>query len=193
MATHKPKIVHELNGKLEPSKGEAGWYVIRTKSRREKQLADFAKLCEITYYLPQLEVVHRYNYRQVTFTKPMFSGYVFAMISPRERESLSITGLTAGFIKVIDERELLDELLYIYEGKKRKAGFEHAVWLSEGLEVEIVSGPLKGMHGVVENHQKINEVRLQVNILRQAVMVKVNPKDVKILGEYIIVDKEGTP
>jgi len=33
-------------------------------------------------------------------------------------------------------------------------------------------------------------VRLQVQILRQAVLVKIDPRNVKILGEYTIVEKE---
>lgn len=191
MATHKAVIVHELNGKLEPSQGDFGWYVVRTKPRREKRLADYAKEKGITYYLPQIETSHSYKYRKVSFTKPMFSGYVFVQIEPQNKQLLTITGFTAGFVQVRHEKELIDELRYIYEGRKRKAGFENAMWLSHGLEVEIIKGPLKGMQGVVESHEKINEVRLQVNILRQAVMVKVNPGDVKIVGDFVVVDEEG--
>ncbi len=191
MGTHKPVIVHELHGKLEVSQGDNGWYVVRTKPRREKKLADYARVEGITYYLPQIETVHKYNYRKVTFTRPMFSGYVFVMVSPPEKEKLLITGMTAGFLYVRNEKELIDELKYIFEGRKRKAEFVDAIWLSQGLEVEIINGPLKGMVGVVENHSKIEEVRLQVNMLRQAVMVKISPKDVKIIGEFEIVDSEG--
>ncbi len=191
MGSHKPVIIHELNGKLEPAQGEAGWYVVRTKPRREKRLADYARQEGITYYLPQIETIHKYKYRKVSFTKPMFPGYVFVMISPKERERLVISGITAGFLAVRYEKELLTELKYIHEGRKRKAEYTECMWLSAGLEVEIINGPLKGMLGVVENHQKIEEVRLQVNMLRQAVMVKINPKDIRILGEFTIVDAEG--
>ncbi len=192
MATHKPVIVHELFGKLEPGIGESGWYVVRSKPRREKRLADYARQMGITYYLPQIETIHSYKYRKVAFTKPMFPGYVFVKAEQSEKETIQISGLSAGFIKVRHEAELLDELKYIYEGRKRKAGFTESVWLSTGLEVELISGPLKGMHGVVESHKKIEEVRLQVNILRQAVMVKVNPNDVRILGDFVIVDSEDS-
>lgn len=190
MATHKPVIVHDLNGDLSISEGDDRWYVIHTKPRCEKKLADYARLKDIVYYLPQFNSVHSYQYRQVVFTKPMFPGYMFSRLNTAQRDVLKITGYAANFIKVQYERELLDELNFIYNGSKKKADFEHALWLSSGLEVEIVKGPLKGLHGVVADHTKIGEVRLQVNMLHQAVMVKVNPTDVKIIGDYIVVDKE---
>ncbi|HQO18709.1 MAG TPA: hypothetical protein PLJ85_05975, partial [Candidatus Cloacimonas sp.] len=64
------------------------------------------------------------------------------------------------------------------------------LWLEKGLEVEIVNGPLKGICGVVEDQSKLMEVRLQVNILKQAVLVKVNTEDIKIIGEYEIVETD---
>ena len=63
---------------------------------------------------------------------------------------------------------------------------QKALWLSKGLEVEITQGALKGMRGIVDTHDKISEVRLQVDILRQAVMVKIEPENIKIIGEYEI-------
>ena len=65
---------------------------------------------------------------------------------------------------------------------------EPGLWLEKGLEVEIVNGPLKGIRGVVEDQSKLTEVRLQVNILRQAVLVKVKTEDIKIIGEFEIVE-----
>jgi len=65
-----------------------------------------------------------------------------------------------------------------------------ALWLSKGLEVEITEGALKGTRGVVESHDKISEVRLQVEILRQAVLMTVDPKHVRIIGEYEIIEDE---
>jgi transcription antitermination factor NusG len=60
---------------------------------------------------------------------------------------------------------------------------------ARGLEVEIVRGPLKDVTGIVEDHTKLHEVRLQVNILRQAVLVTVDPSNVKILGDYILEEE----
>jgi len=188
LATHKPVVIHELNGKLEPAPEDFGWYVVRTKARCEKKIADYAKRERITYYLPQIETIHKYQNRKIAFTKPMFSGYIFMMLDFTAKQVVQRTSYSAGFLYVKHQKELLAELRYIYEGRKNKAEFQATSWLSSGLEVEICKGPLKGMRGVVETHDKLTEVRLQVNILHQAVLVKVNPSDVKVLGEYMVVD-----
>jgi len=164
------------------------WYVIKAKARCEKKLAEYALSNKLRYYFPQMETEHRYQYRKVTFTKPMFPGYVFSCLNPKGREALAICGYAAHFIQVKFQKELLSELNNIYLGTKKKAVMSNAIWMDKGLEVEIISGPLKGMQGIVENHSKLSEVRLQVNILQQAVTVKVNPKDVKIIGDFVLVD-----
>ncbi|MDD2331424.1 MAG: transcription termination/antitermination NusG family protein [Candidatus Cloacimonetes bacterium] len=190
MATHKPKIIHIINGDLELPEGNFQWFVIKTKSRCEKALAEYALRNGLNYYLPQIETTHKYQYRKVVFTKPMFPGYLFSKIDQKGRDTLQISGYCARFIQVRYPKELLKELKFIYKGTEKKVEMTNVLWLSKGLEVEIISGPLAGVKGVVEDHTKLSEVRLQVEILRQAVMVKVNPTDVKIIGDYVVVDTE---
>ncbi|MDP2173050.1 MAG: transcription termination/antitermination NusG family protein [Candidatus Cloacimonadaceae bacterium] len=189
MATHVPVIIDEIFGELILPSGEERWVVIHTKPRCEKRLADYARKNSIHYYLPQIESKRVYQKRKVSFMKPMFPGYLFIVLDIFKKHTLTISGYCVGFVKVPDQRELLDELQRLYYSRNKKVDMTNTIWLSKGLEVEIVKGPLKGMTGVVENHQKLDEVRLQVNILRQAVMVKINPAHVKILGEYEIIEE----
>jgi len=190
MPTHKPVLIDDLYGELILPSGDERWMVVHTKPRCEKKLAEYAKRNGIWYYLPQMDSKRLYEKRLVTFTKPMFPGYLFTMLDMHKKQILLLTGYTVFFIKVTNQQQLLDELANIHLSHQPKVELEQALWLSKGLEVEIIKGPLKGVTGVVENHKKLTEVRLQVNILRQAVLVKVNPSDVKILGEYTIVDEE---
>ena len=119
----------------------------------------------------------------------MFPGYLFCVIDTAKRQRLTISGLTVGFIRVPVQKELLDDLINIRRSTEPKVAVQPAVWLSSGLRVEITKGPLQGVTGVVENHSKLHEVRLQVNILRQAVMVQIDPADVKILGDYVLIEE----
>jgi len=188
LATHKPVIINELFGELVIPEDDRSWVVVHTKPRCEKKLADYAIREKIHYYLPQIKREKVYQRRKVSTTLPMFSGYIFMILNHQQKQSVAISGLSVSFIRVPLQKELVDELSYIYYGRTKKAAFEPSLWLSKGLEVMITDGPLKGTMGVVESHEKIHEVRLQVNILRQAVMVKVDPRHVKILGEYEIVE-----
>ncbi|HQC47606.1 MAG TPA: transcription termination/antitermination NusG family protein [Candidatus Syntrophosphaera sp.] len=190
MATHSPVLIDELFGELAPAPEGQRWEVIHTKPRCEKKLAEYARRNGITYYLPQMDSKRVYQRRVVSFTKPMFPSYLFCVLGPRSRQTLLISGYTVSFIRVHQQEQLLQELRNIKLSRLPEIELQNTIWLSEGLQVEIMQGPLKGVTGVVESHDKLDEVRLQVQILRQAVLVKIDPRNVKILGEYTIVEKE---
>ena len=190
MSGHDPVIIDELYGELVMSGDDRHWIVTRTKSRCEKKLADQARRNGIHYFLPQQSSNKVYQKRKVKFTKPLFPGYLFVCVDHTQKQTLAITGLTAGFISVSYQEQLLKELRALRQLPVEKVEAGHKFWLSKGLEVEIVKGPLAGTRGVVEGHDKIHEIRLQVNILRQAVLVKVAPDNVKIIGEYEVVETD---
>lgn len=184
MATHKPVYVAELNGELSVSSGKERWQVLHTKPQCEKKLAEFLMRLNLYYYLPQMESVRNYQYRKVTFTKPMFPSYVFARFDTNTKPDILVSGLVVDILKVPNEAELIIELTQIYQGRSRKAEFEQSIWLDSGWEVEIIQGPLKGLKGIVQNQTKLSEVVLQVEMLRQAVLVRVEPTHVKVIGSY---------
>jgi transcription antitermination factor NusG len=184
LATHKPVAAEELFGELALSLGSDRWQVIHTKPQCEKKLADYLKRNSIYYYLPLLESVRHYKYRKVAFTKPMFPGYLFARFDRKEKPAVLVSGYVVNFLKVPDEAELMDDLIRIYTGRTRQADMQQGVWLEKGWQVEIISGPMQGVKGIVQSQSRLDEVNLQVNILRQAITVKVSSSDVRITGEY---------
>ena len=188
MATHKPVYVDELYGELALFTDDRKWVVVHTKPRYEKKLADYAKQHQITYYLPQYTSKRVYQRRKVDVNKVLFPSYLFAGVDFKGKQELQISGYTVNFLKVNAQKELIEELQAIYYGRQKNVAMEPGLWLEKGLEVEIVNGPLKGIRGVVEDQSKLTEVRLQVNILRQAVLVKVKTEDIKIIGEFEIVE-----
>jgi transcription antitermination factor NusG len=190
MSTHKPVEIEELFGKIELAPENHFWSVIHTKPRCEKKLAEYALKHNISYYLPLTESSRIYQRRKVTFTKPIFPGYLFTIINFYTKRELLYSGYIVSYINVPSQKELVEELRNIWLTRNRRVEMREAMWLSEGLMVEIINGPLKGVSGIVESHKKLEEVHLQVNILHQAVSVKVDPRDVKIIGDYEIVEEE---
>ena len=184
MATHSPVIVDELYGDLAEPLGAARWHVIHTKPNREKKLVEYLKKAGIHYYLPMFQSIRDYKYRKVTFTKPMFPGYVFVVFDNLQAAAILVTGYVVNFLKVAKTEELLSDLKRIYSTRHAKVEVFNGEWLQKGWYVEIISGPLRGMMGIVESQDKLNEVTLQVNILHQAVIAHLNPSDVKIIREY---------
>lgn len=181
MATHKPIVIDELFGELKLAEDIEKWHAIHTKPQCEKKLAEYLKRNEMFYYLPLMDSIRQYKYRKVTFTKPMFPGYLFARFNPNEKASVFISGYVVSFIKVPNEQELLEDLHQIYIGRANKAELKQTTWLENGWLVEIISGPMMGLRGIVQNQSKLNEVILKVELLKQAVSMSVNPLDVKII------------
>jgi transcription antitermination factor NusG len=181
MATHKPVEVEEFFGDLEPASGEYKWFVVRTKPRREKKLAEYAGKTEINYYLPLRESERIYDRRKIIFTKPLFPGYVFVKCNYAQKRQLTITGHTAHFINVINDRELTDELKNIHFGLQKGAKLSESDFLDKGIKVRITSGSFEGLTGFVKDQKNIKEVILQVNLMQQAVSVVVDPENVEIV------------
>ncbi|HPR17276.1 MAG TPA: transcription termination/antitermination NusG family protein [Candidatus Cloacimonadota bacterium] len=180
MSTNKPVEVNTILGEL-ISLPDKKWLVIRTKSRHEKKVADYAFNANIHYYLPLQDSEKIYQNRKIVFTKPLFSGYIFAHCDFKEKQTLVISGHVAHFLHVINEQELLDELRSIYFGNQREAVFRETEYLESGTRVQIVAGKLAGLTGYVKDQSNLSEVVLQVNLLHQAVAVTVNPSHVKII------------
>ncbi len=182
MATNKPKEIDELFGDLNLGEGDQKWYVVHTKPRCEKKLAEYSKQYEVNYYLPLVDSVRVYNNRKVKFTKPMFPGYVFVKCDPAGRRQLTITGYVAYWLPVINQMVLVNDLQQINSGRELGVEFIRAEFLAKGTKVEIIKGPFAGIIGYVEDQKDIKEVILQVTLLRQAVSVSAKADQVRVVN-----------
>lgn len=181
MATNKPVEIEELFGDLNLAEGDLKWFVVHTKPRCEKKLAEFSLQYEINYYLPLIDSIRVYKNRKVKFTKPMFPGYVFIKCTPEKKRQLSITGYVAYWLPVQDQMELVSDLQQIHSGRELGVEFTRAEFLEKGTKVEIQKGPFTGLIGYVENQKDVKEVILQVTLLHQAVSVSARADQIKVI------------
>lgn len=184
MSTHAPVYIDDLFGALEVPSGGREWIVVRTKPRCEKKLAGYARQNGIGYYLPQTECTRVYQRRKVLSRQPLFRGYLFCTVDSKGRETLNMTGLTSSFIKIDHQKSFVEELKNVYVSLRGQMVSTARNWIDAGYKVEIVNGPMRGMLGVVDRHDRLNEVQVQISILHQHLTVKVNPSDVRVLEDY---------
>ncbi|MDD3049661.1 MAG: transcription termination/antitermination NusG family protein [Candidatus Cloacimonetes bacterium] len=174
----------ELYGDLSPSEDDLRWTVVHTKPKREKKLAEYALKNHIFYYLPLMESIRLYQYRKVTFTKPMFSGYFFVKCNFKQQQILVNSGHIVNFLKIDSESEFLSDLHQIKSTRDMQAEFCPHPYLESGLTVKFTKGPFKGVSGLIKEVSKSNEVVLQIKMLRQAVSMKADPADLVIIQPY---------
>ena len=181
MPTNIPVEVKSLNGELDKAPEGKRWFVVHTKPKREKKLAQYFLERDIYYFLPLNNSVRKYKYRQIKFTKPLFSGYMFAMLSDRQKQDILVSGYIANYLKVFSEDELLTDLRQIYGGFEKGAEYEAHVYFEKGTKVKIKSGPFVGLQGVVEDTTKADKLVLQIHFLRKAVSISIEPNQLEIL------------
>ena len=160
----------------------APWFVCHTKPRCEKKFAELLRREACEHSLPLIASERRYGARIRRFTKPLFTGYVFAQVAPERRNRLYQQELLVRFLPVPDEAAFLRQL----EAVKLlvSSGLEASLHplLKHGARVRVVSGPLRGVEGMVENPKSPKGVVISMDVLQQGVLVAVPLADLKILS-----------
>ena len=134
----------------------------RTKSRREKALADFLRRLGIGYYLPMFKKRQPAGNRIRYSLIPVFPGYVFFRSGDNERYQAFTSGHVAGVIEVKDEASLLKDLDQVRRAIDQDAPLYPYDFVSAGDAVEVTAGPFTGLRGIIQ-HKK-NHFRLILNV-----------------------------
>ncbi len=149
------------------------WRIAKTKSRREKALADFLAGRGIGYYLPMVKKRQAGTKRVRYSLMPVFAGYLFFKCSDQQRYEAFTSNHIAGVIDVTDEAQLLRDLGQVQKAISLDAPVYPYDFIRTGEEVLIKSGPLKGLQGVVHRKDKNYRLILNVNCLMQALAVDI--------------------
>ena len=69
---------------------EKSWYAIRTRPRFEKKVVGELQCKEVETFLPLSNVTRQWSDRKQNVSVPLFSGYLFVRINPREDSRLQV-------------------------------------------------------------------------------------------------------
>src|SRR5439155_10333768 len=84
--------------------GRGLWYVLHTKSRQEKILADELAARRVEHYLPLIKRPRFYGKRKAVVEEPLFPGYVFLFGDLDHAYVADRTKRVANIITVADQR-----------------------------------------------------------------------------------------
>ena len=158
------------------------WYAIWTRSRHEQTVRDQLEQKQIEAFLPTLPRWSRWKDRKKKIDWPLFPGYCFARFDPNE--TLPVLKCT-GFVNIVSfdgkpaaipEYEL--DSIRVLVGSELQ--FDPCPLIHEGMMVEVVHGPLKGVKGrLMRKDAQRARLVLSVDLIGQAVSVEVDASDVK--------------
>jgi transcription antitermination factor NusG len=150
------------------------WFVLRTKSRQEKILANELRSRGIANFLPIINCTKYYGGRKATVELPVFPGYLFLRGDMDQAYDADRTRRVAQIIKVSDQERLDRELRSIYMALAGGAPLDPFPYLRAGVSVEVREGPFRGLRGVIEPGGRRDRLILQVEILGRAVSLEID-------------------
>jgi transcription antitermination factor NusG len=168
-------------GETPPAPADPHWFVCHTKPRCEKKFSALLTAEQFPHYLPLVASIRRYSGQTKRFTKPLFPGYVFALVPFERKARLYQQDLLARIIPVEDELHFLRQL----DDVKAivASGYELSLLplLTRGRRVRVNGGPLHGLEGYVDDPTNPQGVVLSVDVLRQGLHVRLPAEHLHIL------------
>ena len=150
------------------------WFVLHTRSRQEKALAEQLQKFSIEHFLPLVQIERRYGHRVRIVEKPLFPSYLFMHASREDRARAMTTNRIANVLNVPDQQMLVRELRQIQAAISSGVPLDPYAYLHVGHWVRVRSGPLMGLEGRVEDRRKAHRLVLQVQVLGQATSLEID-------------------
>ena len=163
------------------SEAEVQWFALWTRSRHEQVVREQLEQKHIEAFLPTITRWSRWKDRKKRIDWPLFPGYCFARFNAHERlpvlkcagvvNIISFEGVPAPIPEHEIEgiRQLIDSDL----------AYDPCPLIREGMMVEVVHGPLKGVIGRLLRKNDKARLVLSVDLIGQAVSVEVDAADVR--------------
>lgn len=156
------------------------WYALRTKSRHEKLVRDQLDKQGIEPLLPTVKRLSQWKDRKKEIEVPLFAGYCFVRFSQHEKMPVQKTVGVVGIVgsgswpEPIPEPEI-DALRRLMASV---LPYDAHPYLHEGMKVEVVRGPLQGVHGILLRKEKRHRLVIGVHLIQQAAAVEIDVNDV---------------
>jgi transcription antitermination factor NusG len=157
------------------------WYAVWTRSRHEQVVRQQLEQKGYEAFLPTVARWSRWKDRKKKIEWPLFPGYCFVRFDSRETlPILTCTGVVSivgfdGAIAPIPDREI--------DGIRRLVAtdlqYDPCPLIREGMMVDVVHGPLKGVSGRLVRKGAQARLVLALDLIGQAVSVEVDAADVK--------------
>ena len=154
------------------------WTPVRTKPRQEKKLQRYCAAHSIPAYLPLLRKVHNYKRQSMTFSSPMFPGYIFCRLSADDYNRILVSNTVVYKIDIDEaqEKKLISELKAIRKFEVLSAEYEVEIKpeLVSGTQVEITRGAFAGIQGIVQHRKNRYMLIVNIEFLGQTAAVEID-------------------
>lgn len=158
------------------------WYVLYTKSRQEKALADTLESAAIEYFLPLYKRVTFYGHRRRVVLAPLFPSYLFLRGTPESKYLAIDTKRVARVLDVRDQDRFEHELAQIHMALAGEAKLDPYPFLERGRRVRVKSGPFLGIEGLVDERLREDRLILIVQMIGHGTSLEIDASLLEPVG-----------
>lgn len=161
--------------------GSQAWFAVWTRSRHEARVRDQLVEKGVDTFLPTVARWSRWKDRKRRIEWPLFPGYCFARFDPAESlPILKCSGVVSlvscqGRPAPIPDHEIESVRTLV----RTDLRYDPCPLIQEGQTVEVVSGPLRGVIGLLVRKGSHARLILSVGLIGQGVSVEVDAADVR--------------
>lgn len=150
------------------------WFVLHTRSRQEKAVAEVLGAAGGTCFLPLQRRTTYYGHRRRVVEAPLFTCYVF-LWGMLEHAYLAVsTKRAARVIPVVDQVRFGQEIAHVRLAVEAGAELGPHRFLRVGRHVRVRAGPFEGLEGIVESGLRQERLILQVQAIGRALSLEID-------------------
>jgi transcription antitermination factor NusG len=159
----------------------AQWYALWTRSRHEQIVREQLEQRQIESFLPTVTRWSRWKDRKKKIDWPLFPGYCFARFNGRERLPILKCAGVVNIVSIDGEPAPIPghEIDGIRQLVESALAYDPCPMIHEGMLVEVIHGPLKGVVGRLLRKNDKARLVLSVDLIGQAASVEVDAADVR--------------
>lgn len=159
------------------------WYALRTRGRHEKVVDSQLAARGIEAFLPLVARRHRWADRWKVVSLPLFPGFCFARFCYDDHARRLAVLKTVGVVELlgIDGRPTAvpdAEIDTVRTLVSSVLPIDPHPYLKEGMEVEVIRGPLEGVRGVLVRKAKHARLVVSVHLIQHSAAVELDADDV---------------
>jgi transcription antitermination factor NusG len=156
------------------------WYALQVRTRYERIVAEYLTGFDYEWFLPVCKNLKRWSDRVKEVEVPLFPGYLFCRFDVQNRlPILKIPGVVqvVGYNRQpvsVDEQEIAAIQTLVASGVPNQP----CSFVEIGDRVQIASGPLRGLQGILVESRGRNKFVLSVSLLQRSVAVEIDSMSV---------------
>lgn len=159
------------------------WFALQVRTRHEAGVAKFLSGKGYDPFVPLYQSRRRWSDRIKVVAEPLFPGYLFCRFDPNNRLPILAT---PGVIQIVGFNRMLvpvDEAEIDAIQSLVASGFPSQPWpfLQVGDRVQIDSGPLRGLEGLLVELKGSHRLVVSVTLLQRSVAVEIDSALVRAL------------